>query len=74
MMSDKFFHQQYTTAPLDGGGGGSGGYSAATGPAANQYQAPYQQTNQPKEKPESKANGSKSYDHRRGPAKKQGGH
>ena len=73
MMSDKFFHQQYTTAPLDGGGGGSGGNSGVTGPAASQYQA-YQQTNQQKDKPENKTNGSKSYDHRRGPAKKQGGH
>ena len=72
MMSDKFFHQQYTTAPLDGGGGGGGGYSGVTGHAANQYQA--YQTSQPKDKPENKGNGSKSYDQRRGPAKKQGVH
>ena len=72
MMSDKFFHQQYTTAPLDGGGGGMGGYSGVAGPAAHQYLA--YQTNQAKDKPETKGNGSKSYDHRRGPAKKQGGH
>jgi hypothetical protein len=66
-MSDKFFHQQYTTAPIvEGGvaGGIAGTNNFSGGAAANNHQA-YQTThNQPNKDKTSdpKQNGSKSYD------------